>query len=155
MSFSLVSFESLFQPLTVCLHDKLSRKLPHVYHHAETTMAANFRVTSCRIKVIECLSSFALATCSHWVWLGSVLRLLQGYVGNDSPSDVFMWVAVPSVSLRCSEKVADVPTPCLMDGARRCQPLICCGRPIPLDPPVTSRTSTDALQEPEPQIHSC
>lgn len=42
---------------------------------------------------------------------------LQGNVGNDSPSDVFMSVAEPSVSLWCCVKVADVPPLRLIDGA--------------------------------------
>ncbi|CAB1430568.1 unnamed protein product, partial [Pleuronectes platessa] len=41
---------------------------------------------------------------------------LEANVGNDSPSDVFMSVAGPSISLQCCVKVADVPPLCLMNG---------------------------------------
>lgn len=87
------------------------------------TPAANFRVTSLQSKVnlSVCPSPLSFTPCIHWFWLATVPPSpLQGYAGNDSPSDVFMSAAEPSVSLRCSGKVADMPPLSLMDEARLC-----------------------------------
>lgn len=93
-------------------------------HCAKTSLTTNFRVTSQHIKVnfSARLSSFSLFHSTHPLILISHCNpsRLQGYAGNDSPSDVFMSVAEPSVSLQCCGKVPDVPPLCLMDGACLC-----------------------------------
>lgn len=94
------------------------------------------------LRFSACLFSLSLSHTMHPLILISQCPTswLQGYPGNDSPSDVFMSGSEPSVSLQCCEKVADTPLLCLMDGACLLSPasFICWGRPIPLDPPIIS-----------------
>lgn len=91
----------------------------------QTTPTTNNRITSLHIKGNLSASlplSLSLSHTTHPLILISHCppSRLQGCTGNDSPSDVLMSAAEPSVSLQCRGKVAELPPLCLMDGASLC-----------------------------------